>query len=206
MIKKTTLALDVSTSVIGISLFDENGGLFLMDHIKYGSNKEQDLFVKADMFEKKVAYMKDLKNDGTPMPIQYVAIEEPLLRVQGKHSSAATIGLLNFFNGMISDRCYRLFGVKPVHYNVNHARGLVFPGMPKSAETSAKQEVWKRVARMEPQINWVYGPKSRKLVDENYDMVDAYVIGTCHILNIIRQEDMMEEQTKTSTPTIGDTE
>lgn len=194
MIKKTTLALDVSTSVIGICLYDENGNLISMDHVKYGSNKEQDLYEKAEMFEKKVAYMTNLEIDGVPMPIQFVAIEEPLLRVQGKHSSAATIGLLNFFNGMISDRCYRLFGVKPVHYNVNHARSVVFPKLPKSSETSVKQEVWKMVSRMEPQINWVYGPKSRKLVDENFDMVDAYVVGTCHLINIMNQEEMMEAQ------------
>lgn len=191
MIKKTTLALDVSTSVIGICVFDENGNLISMDHVKYGSNKEQDLFEKADLFEKSVAHLKTLNINDVPMPIQYVAIEEPLLRVQGKHSSAATIGLLNFFNGMISDRCFRLFGVKPTHYNVNHARATVFPQMPKSSETTAKQEVWKRVARMEPQINWKYGPKSRKLINENFDMVDAYVVGTCHIMNIMRQEEML---------------
>ncbi len=97
---------------------------------------------------------------------------------------------------MISDRCFRMFGTKPVHYNVNHARGTVFPQMPKSSETSAKQEVWKRVSRMEPQINWQYGPKSRKLVSENFDMVDAYVIGTCHIMNIMKQEDLLLENEK----------
>jgi hypothetical protein len=190
MINKTTLALDVSTSVIGICLFDADGILHKMDHVKFGSNKEQDLYEKADIFEKKVADMKRLElEDGTVLEVQYVAIEEPLLRIQGKHSSASTIGLLNFFNGIISDRCFRLFGVRPVHYNVNHARSVVFPNMPKSSETTAKQEVWKRVARLEPQINWWYGPKSRKLLDENYDMVDAYVVGVCHILNIMQQED-----------------
>lgn len=191
MIKKTTLALDISTSVIGICVFDENGILISMDHIKYAPNKEQDLFEKADLFEKSVSYLKSLTIDGTSMPIQYVAIEEPLLRVQGKHSSAATIGLLNFFNGMISDRCFKLFGVKPIHYNVKHARSTVFPKMPRSSEASEKQEVWKRVARMEPQINWKYGPKSRKLINENFDMVDAYVVGTCHIMNILQQEDLL---------------
>lgn len=192
MINKTTLALDISTSVIGICLFNEVGDLLSMDYIKFGSNKEQDLFEKADLFEKKVSYINSLVINDSPVVVQYVAIEEPLLRVQGKHSSAQTIGLLNFFNGIISDRCYRLFGVKPVHYNVNHARSVVLPGLPKSNETSTKQEVWKRVSRMEPQINWQYGPKSRKLIDESYDMVDAYIVGTCHLLNIIKQEEMME--------------
>lgn len=194
MIDKTTLALDVSTSVIGICLFKENGNLLVMDHIKYGSNKEQDLFEKADLFEKKVAHMKNMMlEDGSSLNVRYVAIEEPLLRVQGKHSSAATIGLLNFFNGIISDRCFRLFGVKPVHYNVNHARSTVFPTMPKSNESGIKQEVWRRVASMEPQINWAYGPKSRKLIDENYDMCDAYVVGTCHLVNIMEQEEMIQK-------------
>jgi hypothetical protein len=186
MSNKRTLALDVSTSVIGIGLFNENGDLETLDYIKFGSNKEQDLYEKASLFEDKIRFMVELN-------VQYVAIEEPLLRVQGKHSSAGTIGLLNFFNGMISDRCYRLFGIKPVHYNVNHARSSVFPNMPRSSETTAKQEMWRRVSAMEPQINWLYGPKSRKLIDENYDMVDAYVVGLCHIINIMKQEELVQK-------------
>jgi hypothetical protein len=185
MIDKATLSLDVSTSTIGLSLFDKDGNLAEMDYINFLKNKDQDLFEKADLFQAKVQHML---NCG----ITNIAIEEPLMKLKGKYSNAATIALLNCFNGIISDRCYRLFNVKPVYYNVNHARRSVFDDLPKkSEEKTIKHEVWNRVCKMEPQINWIYGPKSRKLIDENYDMCDSYVIGVCHLLNINQQENML---------------
>ena len=39
----------------------------------------------------------------------------------------------------------------------------------------------------EPQINWRYSPRTRKLMDENYDMSDSYVVGACHLIVINRQ-------------------
>jgi hypothetical protein len=40
---------------------------------------------------------------------------------------------------------------------------------------------------LEPLINWRYGPKSRKLLDENYDMADSYVIGIAMLITLDKQ-------------------
>lgn len=58
----------------------------------------------------------------------------------------------------------------------------------KKAETLKKHEVWNKVMQLEPLIQWRYGPKSRKLLDENYDMADAYVIGLAMLITIERQK------------------
>ena len=80
---------------------------------------------------------------------------------------------------------FQKFKIEPIYYNVNAARKMVFPDFKALREgNSVKHEVWRRVMKMEPQINWKYGPKSKKLLDVNYDMVDAYVIAVCDILTV----------------------
>lgn len=189
VIDKTTLSIDISTSTIGYCFFDSEGMLQEMNFVTFLSNTKQTLYEKADIFISTIAHLKSAN-------IKHIAIEEPLKKFKGKFSNADTIALLNQFNGIISDRCYREFGVEPIHYNVNHARAMVFDGLPKLSGDSdnTKQEIWNRVCKMEPQINWRYGKKSRKLLTENYDMCDAYVAGMCHIAHIVEQEDTIREQ------------
>ena len=55
-------------------------------------------------------------------------------------------------------------------------------------EGSIKHEVWNKVKELEPLIDWKYGPKSRKLLDENYDVCDSYVIGLCMLITIDKQK------------------
>jgi hypothetical protein len=45
--------------------------------------------------------------------------------------------------------------------------------------------------QLEPLIQWRYGPKSRKLLDENYDMADSYVIGLAMLITIDRQNSVV---------------
>ena len=114
----------------------------------------------------------------------------------GKFSSATTIALLNFFNGMVSSYLYLEFNIEPIYFNVNSARSLVFPKNKEyktddketEKEGSKKHEIWKKVMELEPLINWRYGPKSRKLLDENYDMADSYVIALCMLITLEKQK------------------
>lgn len=183
------LGLDISTSCIGYSLFDENGKLIELNCVKF--RDKLTVFEKLEEFKKATEYFKKF-------PITFIAIEEPLKKFMGKFSSATTIALLNFFNGMISSYLYLEFGIEPIYFNVNSARSIVFPknkedkSEKKEAETekegSKKHEIWKKVMELEPLINWRYGPKSRKLLDENYDMTDAYVIGLAMLITIDKQK------------------
>jgi len=174
------LALDISTSCIGYALFDESGKkLMELNYVKF--RKGLTLFEKLDEFKKQLEFLKG-------SDIQFIAIEEPLKKFAGKFSSAGTIAILNKFNGMISASVYETYGVEPVYYNVNTARKTAFPEFkPKKDSKSNKHEIWSLVREKESHIVWKYGPRSRKLVDENYDMCDAYTIGLCHI-NIMNKQ------------------
>lgn len=168
------LALDISTSCIGYALFNENGDkLMELSYVKF--NKDLGLFQKLNEFNKQISFLEKFE-------IQHIVIEEPLKKFAGKYSSAGTIAILNFFNGMVSGSVYEKFGVEPIHYNVNTARKTAFPDFkPKKDSKSNKHEIWTHVRDREPHIVWKYGPRSAKLLPENYDMCDAAVIGICHI-------------------------
>lgn len=179
------LALDVSTSCIGYALFNEKGDkLMELNYIKF--NDKLSLFEKLSEFKKRMQFLKDSN-------IQHIVIEEPLKKFAGKYSSAGTIAILNFFNGMVSGSIYEMFEIQPIHYNVNTARKTAFPEFkPKKDSKSNKHEIWTLVREREPHIVWKYGPKSAKLVDENYDMCDSYVIGLAHI-NIMNEQQKNNE-------------
>lgn len=197
------LGLDISTSCIGYSLFSEEGKLIELNCVKFSSDLSK--FEKLEEFKRATVYLKKF-------PIKFIAIEEPLKKFAGKFSSADTIALLNFFNGMISSYLFGEFGIEPIYFNVNTARKLAFPPPPKdkkkikeSSESeseeveieksntkedkaSVKYQIWSKVMEMEPLINWRYGPRSRKLLDENFDMADSYVISLAMFITLEKQK------------------
>lgn len=178
------LALDVSTSCIGYALFNKSGDkLMELNYVKFG--KGLSLFEKLDEFIKRISFLKT-------SDIQHIVIEEALKKFAGKYSSADTIALLNRFNGMVSASVYTMFGIEPIYYNVNTARKTAFPEFkPMKESKSNKHAIWTLVREREPHIVWKYGPKSAKLVDENYDMCDAYTISLCHI-NIMKSQGLIK--------------
>jgi hypothetical protein len=59
---------------------------------------------------------------------------------------------------------------------------VALPGFKIDKEgAGTKHQIWEQVVKLEPQINWKYGTRSRKLLDANYDMADSYIIGKCFI-------------------------
>lgn len=178
--KKYILGLDISSSCIGYSIMDEDGKLIELNCVKFADKLS--LFDKLREFKKNTKHIKE-------MPIKYIAIEEPLKKFMGKFSSATTIALLNFFNGMISSHLFIEFGIEPVYFNVNNARATAFPGLKVEKDgKTIKHVVWERVMQLEPKIEWKYGPKSRKLLDENYDMSDSYVVSLAFLINLDKQK------------------
>ena len=168
------LSLDISTSCVGYAVFSEKGALLEMNYVKFSSKKT--IFEKLDQFKEKIAHLSEFD-------ITAIAIEEPLKKFQGKYSSANTIAILNFFNGMVSGFVASHFKLEPVYYNVNFVRSKAFPDLKiKKQGASSKHQVWECVLNLEPQINWKYGVRSRKLVEENYDMADAYAVGKCYLI------------------------
>ena len=195
------LALDVSTTTIGIALFEDlgdKGDLKLLHHVTpkvkpKPETKTEELFRKVEIFE--TEFLK--KYSG--LNINKVIIEEPLLQ----SNNVYTIATLLRFNGMISKSVYDTLGVVPDFISSYDARKYAFPdlmavrtfkkdGTPLDAKAIAKNSpvlfgshpflvdkkmvLWEKVAELEPQITWFFD-KNNKLKKENFDMSDAMVCG-----------------------------
>lgn len=173
------LGLDISTTVVGISIFDEEHKLHELSCVQFG--KKLSLFEKLDEFINH--FEKYSKLDFTA-----ISIEEPLKKFAGKFSNADTIQKLTQMNALISGHLYRKFNIEPIYYNVQSARKTAFPNLsiPQSYPNK-KYLVWEAVMKAEPHLNWKY-TKTGKLDDTNFDMTDAYVVGMAHIVSTIKQK------------------
>ena len=98
--KNYLLSLDISTSCIGIALFEDlgtKGDLKLLHHVSpkvkpQPENKMEELFKKVEIFQ------TEFLNKYADFGITKVIIEEPLLQ----SNNVYTIATLLRFNGMIS--------------------------------------------------------------------------------------------------------
>ena len=116
------LGLDISTTIVGVALIDDEGNLIVSDH--WDISKQETLFEKAEMVG---SLLWELK---TEHKIEKVFIETALKKFFPGKSRADTIIKLAKFNGIVSWLCFDTFGEAPTFINVNTARtlyGLSFP-------------------------------------------------------------------------------
>lgn len=198
------LALDVSTSTIGIALFEDQGNkidLKLLHHVSpkvkpLPENKLEELFRKVEIF------LEDFIKPYSKFNITKVVIEEPLFG----SNNIYTVMTLVRFNTMIAKAIYDILGVVPELISSYDARKYAFPelmavrttkkdGTPLTEKVIAKNVpvlfgaydfdvdkkyiLWEKVAELEPQITWFFDKKN-KLKKETFDMSDAYVCGLAH--------------------------
>lgn len=127
------LALDVSTSTIGIALFEnqgDKGKLCLLSHVSpkvkpQPDSKTEELFRKVEIFEKEflLATNPQLGIKLKELGITRVVIEEPLFQ----SNNIYTVATLIRFNGMISKSIYDTLGVVPEFISSYDARKYAFP-------------------------------------------------------------------------------
>lgn len=196
------LSLDVSTSTIGIALFEiETRKLKLLHHVSpkvkpKPDSKTEELFKKVEIFEREFLTLFSKFN------ITKVVIEEPLLQ----SNNVYTIATLLRFNGMVSKSVYDTIGVVPDFISSYDARKYAFPELMAvrrfkkngtqltekeiakntpvlfgayDFDVDKKSVIFEKVCDLEPQIVWLYD-KHNKLKKENYDMSDAYTCGLAY--------------------------
>lgn len=175
------LGLDVSSKTIGIALFDiESKELLELTHVSpvpkpKKENKIEELLVKADIFRSKLLSYQNLG-------ITKVVIEEPLMN----SNNVYTVATLLRFNTLICREIYDVLGIVPEFISTYNSRKFAFPdlvqlndknkkvlfgGLPKDIDK--KMIIWELVAKMEPQITWLY-TRNNTLKKENFDQTDAY--------------------------------
>ncbi|MEK9694846.1 MAG: hypothetical protein VW270_03720 [Candidatus Poseidoniales archaeon] len=117
------LGLDISTSITGYTILDNDGNIVLCDHIDL--RKEKNFFKKADMIEDK------LENISYRFYISRIYVEQSLQSFRSGFSSAQTLSLLSKINGIVSWQCYKIFGLQPQYLAATSARKLCGIKVPK---------------------------------------------------------------------------
>lgn len=158
------LALDVSTSTIGIALFEnlgDRGKLVLLSHVSpkvkpQPENKMEELFRKVEIFENEFLLTTNeklgvkLKDLG----ITRVVIEEPLLQSNNIYTAATLLR----FNGLISKSIYDALGIVPDFISSYDARSYAFPELMAVRKFNKKGEPLdeKTIAKGKPVLFGAY--------------------------------------------------
>jgi hypothetical protein len=179
--EKYTLGLDISTSIIGISIFKDYEFLEL-DHINL--TKIKCIFDKAEVVYNKFLELKE------KYTISEIYIEDILQSFQRGLSSAKTLTQLAKFNGIVSNIANQQLGVKPVFLNVNTARKILGIKINKNSDKSTKEQIIEWVDKDLNGYEWPTKIISRgknkgcvKFENYCYDISDAYVICKAGIKN-----------------------
>jgi hypothetical protein len=170
------LGLDVSTSIVGICVLNEDKCVDDTDYIaKFDSvnfKKCKTLWEKADLMS---AYFATLQSEFNN--IKSIVVEEPLMGFRAGMSSAQTIAMLMRFNGIVSYMSRCLFNVDPVYINSAHARKKCGIKMQKTKIAGPqKEQVFKHMSENDLKLIVWDKKKNGDIVDESRDMCDAYVV------------------------------
>ena len=117
------LGIDVSTSITGYTLLDRNGNIVKCGHIDM--RKEKSFFDKAFKVEEVLSSITGYAD------IEAVYIEQPFVFFKSGGSSAATMAILQRFNGVVSWICFNLFSMEPKYLKAQEARKLCGISVPR---------------------------------------------------------------------------
>lgn len=159
------LGLDISTSITGITLLDDNGEVKVMSAID--TRKYKNFFQKAEAVQK---VLTDLSNS---YKVEEVFVEQSLQSFRSGFSSAKTLSTLSRFNGIVSWMCYSIWNLEPQYLAATSARKLCGIKIPKGEK--AKPVVLQYVLDNEPTFVVEYTKHGNPKPD-SFDRADSWVI------------------------------
>lgn len=171
------LGLDISTSVIGIAVLDEDKNLMSYDAIKFKSDVS--LEERADFLSKEIQTL------NTTWRIKHVFVEQPFIAFSGGKTTAVTMSKLQRFNGMCCYGLYCIYRNSPTLIQANKARGLV--GIKVRRGEKAKPVV---LAWVEENYKGSFSYEMTRHGNPKpttYDMADAVVVARAG-LELLNQE------------------
>ena len=185
-----SIGLDISTSIVGMSLFLGENLVKLM-HVDL--TKTKCMFDKASKFEEEFKQKIFTDVEGNNLDIKDIYIEDTLQSFSRGLSSARTLMQLSRFNGIVSNIVFRITKIKPVFINVNTARKSLGIKIDKNSDKDKKEQIMDWVDADLGGYNWPTkiisrGPNKGRVKYEKfcYDIADAYVI--CKAGIIIKNE------------------
>lgn len=170
------LTLDISTTCIGLAVFNEAGQLIDLSHI----SPKGSLFEKAKHVKERLSQYSD---------ITAIAIESPLMG----SNNINTVSTLLRFNGMVSLICYELFDAEPEYISTYEARKHAFPDLMQKgksgkvvlfggypSDVDKKEIIRQRVSEVYPSIQWEIN-RNGKIKKEMFDRSDSVCIGLAYL-------------------------
>ena len=169
------LGLDVSTSVIGYTILDDEAKIIECEAWDLRNKRYfPDLYNKAQHVKDRLLGIKDLYN------IEHVYIEEPFVFFRAGGSTAKTMAKLQAFNGIVSWLCFEILEMAPVHISPAKARKL--NGIKVSRGQKAKEVVLDYLLENEESFTIEYTSKGNPK-PVSYDRADSLIIAkACYSL------------------------
>ena len=166
------LGLDISTSITGYTLIDEDEIILngAWDTRKYKDFFEKVVHVKAGLVKIREEYGKR---------ITAVYIEQSLQTFRSGFSSAKTLSTLARFNGIVSWLVFDQYKIKPEYVAATSARKLC--GIKVSRGQKAKAVVLDYLLKNEPSFTVEYTRHGNPKPD-SYDRADSIVIARAGIV------------------------
>jgi len=192
--EKYIWSLDISTTNIGSALWNDKGKLIELKHLELKTDKnipveDRDIH-KAEIFRKYVRDFKERILQELNGEITHIIVEEPL----GGSNNPSTASLLFGFNGICRYILFLAFDIYPIKISVYDSRKLFCDELvkvsykkngekietlsfPPEYNKEKKLYIWKKVCKLEPQIEWFYKKDSDEPKDMCFDMSDSYAVG-----------------------------
>jgi len=164
------LGLDISTTIVGAALLNNNGNLILSEH--WDISKAESLFEKGEIVG---AELYSLRSE---YDIEAIFVETALKKFLPGKSRADTIIKLAKFNGIVSWLCFECYEKEPTYINVNTARSLYGLSFPRGTKGPQRKkmviEAVKEKEKTSFRIEMARGGKNYKKGTD--DRADAVVI------------------------------
>ena len=159
------LALDVSTSITGISVIDRQGDVVYCTSVDL--RKFKDFFTKCEIMRSAIMEVR------TEFTISKIYIEQPFMFFNSGGSSAKTMSVLQRFNGAVSWISYAVLDIKPQYLTAGEARKEVNLKIPRGQK--AKPVVLQFVLDNDPTFSVQY-TKQGNPKPGVYDRADSWII------------------------------
>ena len=192
--KQFSWSLDISTTNVGMALWDEDGKLIELNHMQLKVDRiippEDRDISKADLFKDYIINFKNRVKEEYDAEIENIFVEAPLPNTK---VNIFTTALLLGFNGMARYVLFEVFGIPPLKITIYQSRKLFLPNFvrkdkrkgeivevlsfPKGWKSKEKKEyIRQRVGKLEPDVSWNY-TRNNTIKETSYDMSDAYCVG-----------------------------
>jgi len=178
------LGIDISTSITGFAIIDNDGKIVLSEACIL--RREKDFFSKCVSIGEYILNLSEAYSGASNRKheIEHIFIEQPFMFFNSGGSSAKTMATLQRFNGAVSWTVFQCFEKEPQYIGANEARKLVGIKVPRGQK--AKQVVMEHLLSTDPDFQIERTAKGNPRPQE-YDRADALVIARAGLHKIRNQ-------------------